>query len=453
MENQRHRLVLIPPPFQGHLTPMLQLANTLQSKGFSITVAHAHFNSPDPSNHPNLLFLPLSYGLSDTHISSKNIVDISATLNTKCVSPLKEFLVDQIAKANISHEKIACVIYDGLMHSIDLVARELKLPSMVLRTTSATNVLTYYHAFVHLQRTGCLPFQDSKSLELVPELEPLRFKDLLIFKLTNSDVLQQQLVKTLAVRPSLGFIFNTVDCLEEQSLYQLRHVYKVRLFPIGPLHMIAEDSSSSSFVEEDYSCIAWLNNQARKSVLYVSLGSIASWDEKELTEVAWGLANSKQNFLWVIRPGTIDDVSEWLQSLPEDVTGAIAKKGCIVKWAPQGEVLAHQAVGGFWSHCGWNSTLESLSEGVPIICQPHFGDQGVNARLLSHVWKVGLEWSNIIERDEIESAVRRLMEDSEGKEMRQRALKLKNEIRLAVQGGSSYDALNGLVKSILSVNL
>ena len=127
--------------------------------------------------------------------------------------------------------------------------------------------------------------------------------------------------------------------------------------------------------------------------------------------------------------------------------------GYIVKWAPQGEVLAHQAVGGFWSHCGWNSTLESLCEGVPIMCQPHFGDQRVNARLLSHAWKVGIEWSYVMERDEIEEAVRRLMVNQEGMEMRQRALKLKNEIRLAVKGASSYDALNRLVKSILSANL
>jgi len=151
-------LVLIPPPFQGHLTPMLQLATILHSKGFSITVAHAHFNSPDPSNHPNFCFLPLFYGLSDTHISSKNVVDITATLNKNCVSPIKEVLVDQIEKAKINHEKIACVIYDGLMYSIDSVARELKLPNIVLRTTSATNFLTY-HAFVQRQTSGCLPLQ------------------------------------------------------------------------------------------------------------------------------------------------------------------------------------------------------------------------------------------------------------------------------------------------------
>nr|KYP35536.1 Cytokinin-N-glucosyltransferase 1 [Cajanus cajan] len=452
----RHRLVLILPPFQGHLTPMLHLATILHSKGFSITIAsHDNFNSPNPSNHPNFSFLPLFYGLSETQISSKNFVDITVTLNTKCVSPLKELLVDQIEKANTSHEKIACVIYDGLMYSIDSVARELKLPSIVLRTTSATNFLTY-HAFLQRQSRGCLPLQvvsnqtstnplhaDCMSLDMVPELEPLGFKDL-----------PTAPVQRPTNRPSLGVICNTVNCLEDKSLCRLHDLYEISVFPIGPLHMMAEeDSTSSSCVEEDYSCIGWLNNQATKSVLYVSLGSIASWDEKELTEVAWGLANSKQKFLWVIRPGTINDVSEWLESLPKEVKMAIEERGCIVKWAPQREVLAHQGVGGFWSHCGWNSTLESLCEGVPIMCQPYFGDQRVNARLLSHVWKVGLEWSNVIERNEIEGTVRRLMVNEEGKEMAQRAFKLKNEIRLAVKAGSSYDALNGLVKRILSLNL
>ncbi|KAK2435877.1 UDP-Glycosyltransferase superfamily protein [Trifolium repens] len=214
--------------------------------------------------------------------------------------------------------------------------------------------------------------------------------------------------------------------------------------------MIADDSNNSP--HENHNCISWLNNKERKSVLYVSLGSIASWEEKELTEVACGLANSKQNFLWVIRPETVKDVSAWLESLSEDVKVGIAERGYVVKWAPQSEVLAHEAVGGFWSHCGWNSTLESLCEGVPIICQPSFGDQRVNTRLLSHVWKVGLEWCNVIERDEIERVVRRLMVNQEGEEMRQRATELKHEIKMAVNG-SSCDALDELVNCILSVNV
>ncbi|CAK8575852.1 unnamed protein product [Lathyrus sativus] len=449
MENQNvPHLVLIPPPFDGHMTPMLQLATVLHSKGFSITIAHTHFNSPDPSNHPNFNFIPFFDGLSDTQITSKNFIDITSTLTTNCVSPLKETLIHHMAKLEKHDEKIACIIYDGFFHFIDSLTKELKLPSIVFRTTSATNFLTY-HVCAHLQTKGYLPLQDSMSLDLVPELELLRFKDLPIFNLTNPHDFLHSISKTLSITP-LGVIFNTVESLEDSSLNHLQHLYNVNLFPIGPLHMIANEFDNISILREKENCISWLKSKPRKSVLYVSFGSIASWEEKELTEMACGLVKSRQNFLWVIRPETVTDVSVWLESLSEDVKLGVTERGCIVKWAPQSEVLAHEAVGGFWSHCGWNSTLESLCEGVPIICQPYFGDQRVNARLLSHVWKVGLEWCNVMERDEIDKVIRRLMVNQEGKELKQRATELKHEIRLSVNG-SSTDALNGLVKCILSL--
>ncbi|CAI8616616.1 unnamed protein product [Vicia faba] len=427
MENQNGpHLVLIPPPFHGHMTPMLQLATVLHSKGFSITIAHTHFNSPDPSNHPNFNFLPFFDGLSSTQITSKNFVDIASTLN--CLYNL----------------------YDGFFHFIDSLAKELKLPSIVFRTTCATNFLTY-HVCAHLQTKGYLPLQDCKSLDLVPELELLRFKDLPIFNLRNPHDFLHCTSKNLSITP-LAVIFNTMQGLEDSSVIQLQQLHKINLFPVGPLHMIANEFNNISIMRESDGCISWLNSKARKSVLYVSLGSIASWEEKELTEMACGLANSGQSFVWVILPETVNNVSEWLESLSEDVKLGVTERGWIVKWAPQSEVLAHEAVGGFWSHYGWNSTLESLWEGIPIICQPHFGDQRVNVRLLSHVWKVGLEWCNVMERDEIEKVVRTLMVNQEGEELRERATELKHEIRLATNGSSS-DALNGLVKCILSIKM
>ncbi|MED6120959.1 hypothetical protein PIB30_025585 [Stylosanthes scabra] len=456
----KHRLIVIPPPFQGHMTPMLQLATILHSKGFSITVAHTNFNSPDPTNHPpDFTFLPFYDGLSDSYtVSPKNVIHISSTLNTNCVTPLKELLLRIMDenKAN-KEDKILCVIYDGLMHFVDSVARELNLPTILFRTTSATNYLSY-HSLSTLQSNGYLPLQDSSSvcMEVVEGLEPLRFRDLPIFNLGEcaTDMMVKQAAISLSVKPSLGVIFNTIEFLEASSLQKLRNLYKVGVFPVGPLHMLMTPPSSqkqeknnhsmtTSLMKEDYSCITWLNEQEIGSVLYVSLGSIASWNERELIEVAYGLANSGQRFLWVIRPETI-------MSIPEEVKTLAREKGRIVKWAPQREVLAHSAVGGFWSHCGWNSTLESVCFGVPMMCQPCFGDQRVNARLVSHVWKVGIDCSEMrIGREEVEGAVRRMMVSWEGKEMRERAVLMKDKIMVDVR---DEDALNGLVHAINNHN-
>ncbi|KAM1995784.1 hypothetical protein ACFX15_028801 [Malus domestica] len=167
--------------------------------------------------------------------------------------------------------------------------------------------------------------------------------------------------------------------------------------------------------------------------------------------MAWGLANSKQPFLWVIRPGSVSG-SNWMEQLPQGFIEEIGERGYIVKWAPQRKVLSHRAIGGFWSHCGWNSTLESLSEGIPMICTPSFGDQKVHSRYVSLVWKVGLHLDNELERGEIERVVRKLMVDADGEVMRVRAKDLKEKIEVSLRnGGSSYSFLNKLVELIMSL--
>lgn len=199
---------------------------------------------------------------------------------------------------------------------------------------------------------------------------------------------------------------------------------------------------------EDHTSISWLDKQMPKSVIYVSFGSLASIDKEGFVEVAWALANCRHPFLWVVRPGLVCG-SEWLEPLPEGFREMLNGRGHIVKWAPQVEVLAHPSVGAFWTHSGWNSTLESICEGVPMICTPCFGDQLVNARYVSYVWKVGLQLENGLKRDGIDMAIGRLMVQKEGDEIRERVLGLKRGADLCLQpGGSSFESLNKLVNYI-----
>lgn len=251
------------------------------------------------------------------------------------------------------------------------------------------------------------------------------------------------------IKGSSGLIWNSVEELEQSELITLGQDFPIPVYPIGPFHSYFP-ASSSSLLTPDQSCLSWLNTQAPKSVLYVSFGSLATLSDTEFTEIASGLASSNQPFLWVVRPGLVRG-SEWLETLPNGFLEMMNGRGHIVKWAPQQEVLAHAATGGFWTHNGWNSTLESICEGVPMICLPCFGDQKVNARYVSHVWKIGVHLENRLERGAIDKAIRKVMVESEGEEMRDRIVHLKEKVHLSLrQGGSSHQALESLISYISS---
>jgi len=246
-------------------------------------------------------------------------------------------------------------------------------------------------------------------------------------------------------RTAFAVIINTASCLESLSLSWLQQELGIPVYPVGPLHITAS-SPGPSLLQEDMSCIEWLNKQKPRSVIYISLGSKAHMETKEMLEMAWGLLNSNQPFLWVIRPGSVAGF-EWIELLPEEVIKMVTERGYIVKWAPQIEVLGHPAVGGFWSHCGWNSILESIVEGVPMICRPLQGEQKLNAMYIESVWKIGIQLEGEVEREGVERAVKRLIMDEEGAAMRERALDLKEKLNASVRsGGSSYHALDELVK-------
>ncbi|KAL6200268.1 hypothetical protein ACLB2K_030050 [Fragaria x ananassa] len=439
------RLVLVPCPYQGHINPMLQLGTFLHSKGFSITIVHTQFNSPSPCNHPEFTFIPIPDGLTVPLATSGNIIAILLAINAFCKASLVHCLT-QVMKQE-PEKKITCIIYDEFMFFSAAAANHLNIPSIILRTTSVANFLAR-STVIELHSKGLIPFPDSVSFDLVPQNHPIRFKDLPISPWDTIEKFMELIIDVHDVKISSAIICNTTICLDESSLARIQKHCRARIFCMGPLHKITT-AASSSILEEDTSCIEWLDKQSHKSVIYVSLGSIASIGENELAEMAWGLANSKQPFLWVIRPGSITD-SDWIELLPQEFREAIGERGFIVKWAPQREVLAHGAVGAFWTHCGWNSTLESISEGVPMICKPCFSDQKVHARHVSKVWKLGLELGDEFERREIERAVRKVLVNNDGEEIRVRAKDMKEKIQVSMsKGGSTYNIVNELVGLIM----
>lgn len=153
------RLVLVPLPFQGHINPMLQLGSVLHSKGFSITVLHIAFNSPIPSNYPEFDFVSIPDNLSEQPISADDLLPFIELLNLNCGVPFQECLAKMIQKQEVENEPgIACIIYDECMYFCDAVANYVKLPSIVLRTTSASTYLSR-NAILQLKAQGVLTSQ------------------------------------------------------------------------------------------------------------------------------------------------------------------------------------------------------------------------------------------------------------------------------------------------------
>ncbi|KAG7576830.1 UDP-glucuronosyl/UDP-glucosyltransferase [Arabidopsis thaliana x Arabidopsis arenosa] len=431
-------------PLQGHLNPMFQLANIFFNKGFSITVIHTEFNSPNFSNFPHFTFVSIPDGLSEPE-SYPDVIEILHDLNSKCVAPFGDCLKKLIAEEPTA----ACVIVDALWYFTHDLTQKFDIPRIVLRTVNLSAFVAFSKFHV-LREKGYLSLQETQADSPVPELPYLRMKDLPWFQTEDprsGDKLQRGVMKSL--KSSSGIIFNAIEDLESDQLDQALIEFPVPLFCIGPFHRYVS-ASSSSLLAHDMTCLSWLDKQETNSVIYASLGSIASIDESEFLEIAWGLRNSNQPFLWVVRPGLIHG-KEWIEILPKGFIENLKGRGKIVKWAPQPEVLAHRATGGFLTHCGWNSTLEGICEAIPMICKPSFGDQRVNARYITDVWKIGLHLENKIERTKIESAVRTLMTSSEGEEIRKRIMPMKEIAEQCLKiGGSSFRNLENLIAYILS---
>ncbi|XP_010514993.1 PREDICTED: UDP-glycosyltransferase 76E4-like [Camelina sativa] len=441
----KKRIVLVPVPAQGHITPMMQLGKALYLKGFSITVVEGQCNRvSSPSQHfPGFQFVTIPESLPESEFERLGAFNFILETNKTSEASFKNCLNQLLRQQG---NDISCIIYDEYMYFCGTVATELKLPNVILCTQSATN-----HAarciFSKLNVEKFLVGMEDLQDKVVESLYPIRNKDLLPYGLGPFEPLLEFRREAINKRTASAVIFNTSRCLESTSMSWLQQELGIPVYPLGPLHITAS-APGSSLAEDDMSCIEWLNKKKPRSVIYVSVGTVTQMESKEVLEIAWGLCNSNQPFLWVIRPGSILGF-DGIDSLPKEVSKMVLERGYIVKRAPQIEVLGHPAVGGFWSHCGWNSTLESIVEGVPMICRPFTSEQKINATYLESVWQIGIQLEGIVLRGAVERAVNRLIVDDEGAEMRERALGLREKLKASVRcGGSSYRELEELVKHL-----
>nr|GLL47786.1 UDP-glycosyltransferase 74E2-like [Ipomoea trifida] len=236
------------------------------------------------------------------------------------------------------------------------------------------------------------------------------------------------------------FLINTFDSLEEQVVKWMAGKWAVKT--IGPLVPTIDKTLKGGkhdridlFELDSESYLKWLDIREPKSVVYVSFGSVVVMSEEQMEEIAWGLAQSNKYFIWVVRESE-------LIKLPKDFN--TTEKGIIVKWCPQVEVLSHEAVACFMTHCGWNSTLEALCLGVPMVAMPNIADQPTNAKLIEDVWKVGIRVKvnekGTVTRQEIQMCIKQVMEGEKANEFRRNVIKWKGLTEEATSEGGSSDA-------------
>lgn len=208
------------------------------------------------------------------------------------------------------------------------------------------------------------------------------------------------------------------------------------------------DYGLSLFKPDGEACINWLDSKDTESVVYVSFGSLANLVQDYMDEIAWGLLDSKCNFLWVVRDTEKSKLSE---KFIEESAG----RGLIVNWCPQLEVLAHKAVGSFMTHCGWNSSLEALCLGVPMMVVPQWTDQTTNAKYIVDVWQTGVRVKahdkESITRQDVAMCVKNVMEGTKREELKANAIKYKEMALEAMsEGGSSDKNIDDFISTIVN---
>ncbi|XP_027348399.1 7-deoxyloganetin glucosyltransferase-like [Abrus precatorius] len=478
MEVPRPHVVCVPLPAQGHMNPMLKLAKLLHLSGSYITFVHTQFNfdrlvksrgQNTLKGLPDFRFETISDGLPPTN--QRGILDLPELCRTMPVEGLCSFR-DLVARLVSSADvpPVTCIVSDGVMGFTLKVAQEFNIPEFMLFTPSGCGMMGYL-TFEELEKRGYFPLKDEKNLwdgyletevDWIPAMRGVRLKDLpTFFRTTNpSDTMFHYNKESVnnAVK-ARGVILNTFEDLEAEVLEAIRDKYP-QLYPIGPLQMLFKQFSNSSnqllsidlnLWNEDAKCMEWLDKRDKASVVYVNFGSLVIMTSKQLREFAWGLANSKYHFLWAIRPNLVECGGEVISN--EEFVAEIDQRGLILKWCSQEKVLGHPSIGGFLTHCGWNSTLESICEGVPMACWPFFAEQQTNCFYACNKWGVGMEIESCVNREQVERLLRELMEGQKGKEMRNKAVEWKQKAEAATSlGGSSYNNYNSLVLHLKEAN-
>ncbi|KAK9206055.1 hypothetical protein WN943_016326 [Citrus x changshan-huyou] len=294
--------------------------------------------------------------------------------------------------------------------------------------------------------------QDQQLIHFIPGMNKIRVADLPEGVVSGDldsvfSVMVHQMGRQL---PKAAAVFiNSFEELDPELTNHLKTKFNKKFLSVGPFKLLLasdQQPSSATDLDDKYGCLAWLDKQKKKpaSVAYVGFGTVATPSPNEIVAIAEALEASKVPFIWSLRHRS-------QANLPNGFLERTRSDGIVVDWAPQVNVLAHEAVGVFVTHCGWGSILESIAAGVPMIGRPFFGDQRINGRMMEQVWGVGVavDGGGICTKEGLLSSLDLILCQEKGIKIREKVTKLKQLCQNAIgPGGSTMQNLDALVDMI-----
>ncbi|KMT20119.1 hypothetical protein BVRB_1g001360 [Beta vulgaris subsp. vulgaris] len=469
-ETTKH-ILLLPYLAQGHLRPFLHLAHRLHSHTpFTISLLTTPLNAANlrrlndniEININELPFNSCDHGLPP-NTENTDKLPLTSIITLFCASTsLEPHLRDYLTRHHL-HSPPVCIIFDICLGWADNVARSFGSIGIGFNTSGAYGVAAYVSIWNHLPHRN-VSDDEEFLVPGFPENQKFQRNQLHRF-LDTADGSDDwcrfiQLQLRLSMKCS-GWLSNTVEEIEPLGFEILRNVIKIPVWGIGPTIM------TSSSNDNDEACLEWLNQCKKESVLYICFGSQNTVTPAQIMELAKGLEESIVSFLWVIRPPLGFDFNgefkpEWLPEGFEERMREKKQGKLVRKWAPQLEILKNAAIGGFLSHCGWNSVVESLTEAVPIIAWPLAAEQAYNSKMLVEEMGVAVELTRGLEgevkKEKVKRVVEMVLDRSEGScgwEMKKKAVEIGEKMRdaLKVEGdykGSSIRAMEDFLEFIVS---
>ncbi|KAK6234572.1 hypothetical protein QUC31_018374 [Theobroma cacao] len=442
-------VVALPYPGRGHVNPMMNLCKFITRKRenilitFVVTEEWLGFISSN-AKHSNIRLASIPNVIPSELVRADDFPGFIQAVRTKMTAPFEE-LLDRLELP------VTTILTDAALVWAIHAGNYRNIPVAALRTSPATvfSMLCYLDLF---KQNGHFPVdlseQGQELVDYIPGIPPIRVADLPTFFSGDSPTLLRGLLETLSSLTTAHYLlFNSVYELEAPVFDTLKEKFSIPLYPVGPNIPCfeLEDISSANSAQSGPDYLEWLNSQPTGSVLYVSMGSFLSASTAQMDAIFAGVINSGVRYILVARSETFR------------FTANHSHLGLVVPWCNQMKVLCHSSVGGFLTHCGWNSTLEAVFAGVPMLTFPLFWDQVTNSKRIVEDWKIGWRMkrdagsNTLTRREEISDLVQRFMdpESSDRMEMVKRARKLQDICQAAVaEGGSSDTNLDAFIGAI-----